>query len=119
MKQVAKHEKALAIIEPHIKEMWFIELSDVYGDRLWRELIIATYIPQFRGYFVLLDEQGANEYNTRFKFIPAGEDEMIPDWEKLPDAFPYTKSEVLAFAEASFFLNSKLVNRNGSVIIYI
>jgi hypothetical protein len=50
-----------------------------------------------------LDEQGANEYNTRFKFIPAGEDEMIPDWEKLPDAFPYTKSEVLAFAEASFF----------------
>jgi hypothetical protein len=66
-------------------------------------LIIATYIPQFRGYFVLLDEQGANEYNTRFKFIPAGEDEMIPDWEKLPDAFPYTKSEVLAFAEASFF----------------
>ena len=47
----------------------------------------AAYIPQFRGYFVPLDEQGAYEYNTQFKSIPAGEDEVIPDWEKLPDEF--------------------------------
>lgn len=46
-----------------------------------------AYIPQFRGYFVPLDYQGQDDYNTKFMYIPAGEDEINPDWEKLPDLF--------------------------------
>ena len=47
----------------------------------------ANYIPQFRGYFVPFDYQGANEYDTKFMYITAGEDEVNPDWEKLPDLY--------------------------------
>ena len=47
----------------------------------------AAYIPQFRGYFVPLDYQGANEYDTKFMYIPVGEDEGNPDWEKMPDIY--------------------------------
>ena len=47
----------------------------------------AAYIPQFRGYFVPLDDQEAYEYDTKFMYLPAGEDDLNPDWEKLPDEF--------------------------------
>ena len=41
---------------------------------------------QSRGYFVPLDYQGQEYYDTTFKYIPAGE-EVNPDWEKLPDLY--------------------------------
>jgi hypothetical protein len=62
-------------------------------DGKWRSINNDTeshrtaYIPQFRGYFVPLQYQGSDDYDTKFMYIPAGEDEVNPDWEKLPDLF--------------------------------
>lgn len=47
----------------------------------------ASYIPQFRGYFVPLDYQGPDDYDTKFMYIAAGEDEVNPNWEELPYEF--------------------------------
>ena len=30
---------------------------------------------------------GPDEYNTKFMYIPAGEDEENPDWEKMPNLY--------------------------------
>lgn len=47
----------------------------------------ASYIPQFRSYFVPLEYKGPYAYETKFKYLPAGEDVVNPDWEKLPDEY--------------------------------
>ena len=63
------------------------------ADGKWRPINNDTeshrsdYIPQFRGYFVPLNDMGPDEYNTKFMYIPAGEDEENPDWEKMPNLY--------------------------------
>lgn len=63
------------------------------GDGKWRSINNDTeshrkgYIPQFRSYFLPLEFKGHDDYETKFKYIPAGEDDVNPDWEKLPDEF--------------------------------
>ena len=63
------------------------------GDGKWRTVNNDTeahrkaYIPQFRSYFLPLEFKGHNDYETKFKYIPAGEDDVNPDWEELPDEF--------------------------------
>ena len=62
-------------------------------DGKWRTITNDTeghrqcYIPQFRSYFVPLEYGGPDDYKTIFKYLSAGEEDINPDWEKLPDEY--------------------------------
>ncbi len=61
--------------------LWKTFNNDTEGHR-------ASYIPQFRSYFIPFEYKGPDDYVTRFKYIPAGDDDVNPDdWERLPDEF--------------------------------